>query len=109
MTDWNEIYRDLDTQYTLITLMNKLTNAIENGDYVIGIFLDCSKAFATMNHDILLEKLEHYWIRGYALSWFRGYLTNRPQYVTAAMSQTMKYGVLQGSLLGPLLFLIYMI
>ena len=66
----------------LITLMDKLTNAIENGEYGIGIFLDFSKAFDTVNHDILPEKLEHYGIRGCALSWFRSYLSNRPQYVT---------------------------
>ena len=95
----------------LITLMDKLTNAIENGEYVIGIFLDFSKAFDTVNHDILLEKLEHYGIRGCALSWFRSYLSNKPQYVTyngtTSMSQTIKCGVPQGSILWPLLFLIY--
>ena len=56
------------TYMALITLMDKLTNAIENGEYGIGIFLDFSKAFDTVNHDILLEKLEHYGIRGCALS-----------------------------------------
>ena len=99
------------TYMALITLMDKLTNAIENGEYVIGIFLDFSKAFDTVNHDILLEKLEHYGIRCCALSWFRSYLSNRPQYVTyngtTSMSQTIKCGVPQGSILGPLLFLIY--
>ena len=99
------------TYMALITLMDKLTNAIENGEYVIGIFLDFSKAFDTVNHDILLEKLKHYGIQGCALSWFRSYLSNRPQYVTyngtTSMSQTIKCGVPQGSILGPLLFLIY--
>ena len=95
----------------LITFMDKLTNAIENGEYVTGIFLGFSKAFDTVNHDILLEKLEHYGIRVCALLWFRSYLSNRPQYVTyngtASMSHTIKCGVPQGSILGPLLFLIY--
>ena len=99
------------TYMVLITLMDKLRNAIENGEYVIGIFLDFSKAFDTVNHDILREKLEHYGIRGCALSWFRSYLSNKPQYVTyngtTSMSQTIKCGVPQGSILGPLLFLIY--
>ena len=96
------------TYMALITVMDKLMNAIENGEYVIGIFLDFSKAFDTVNHDILQEKLEHYGIRGCALSWFMSYLSNRPQYVTyngtTSMSQTIKCGVPQGSLLGPLLF-----
>ena len=99
------------TYMALITLMDKLTNAIENGEYVIGIFLDFSKAFDTVNRDILLEKLEHYGIRGCALSWFRSYISNRPQYVTyngtTSMSQTIKCGVPQRSILGPLLFIIY--
>ena len=98
------------TYMALITLMDKLTNAIENGEYVIGIFLDFSKPFDTVNHDILLEKWEHYGIRGCALSWFRSYHSNRPQYDTyngtTSMSQTIKCGVPQGSILGLLLFLI---
>ena len=71
-----------------------------------GMFLDFSKAFDAMNHGILLEKLEPYGIRGCALSWFMSYLSNRPRYVpyngTAPMSQTMKCGVPQGSILRPL-------
>ena len=86
----------------LITLMDKLANAVENGEYVIGILLDFSQAFDTVNHHILLEKLEHYGIRGFALSWIRSDLSNRPQYVTfnviASINQIIKYWDLYCSL-----------
>ena len=66
----------------LILLIDKLTNAIEKGEYGIGVFLDFSKAFDTVDHNILLSKLYHYGIRGSALSWFSRYLSNRKQYVS---------------------------
>ena len=70
-----------------------------------------SKAFDTVDHKILLDKLDHYGIRCCALSWFKSYLSRRLQYVTYNGSQSsqqmIKCGVLQGSILGPLLFPIY--
>ena len=88
----------------------KITS-LENGESVIGVFLDFSKAFDTVDHIISLNKLEYYWIRGNALSWFQSYLIDRKQYVTynGATSTTtpIKCGVPQGSILGTLLFLIY--
>ena len=69
------------------------------------------KAFHTVNHRILIEKLEHYGIRGVILDWFKSYLENRKQYVrvNGYCSETLNItcGVPQGSVLGPLLFLIY--
>ena len=95
---------------TLLSLINRLTNAVEDGEYVIGISLDFSKAFDTVDHHILLEKLYHYGIRGCAHKWLTSYLSNRKQFVTyngtQSKKQTIKCGVPQGSILGPLLFLV---
>ena len=95
----------------LMVMINELTNALENGDYVIGIFLDFSKAFDTVNHEILLDKLYHYGIRDNTLHWFQSYLTERQQFVTyngvSSNKKTIKCGVPQGSILSPLLFLVF--
>ena len=94
-----------------LILLDKLTNSLDNGEKVIGIYLDFSKAFDTVNHDILLQKLYHYGIRGNAYEWFKSYLTGRVQYVTYNRVQSspklITCGVPQGSILGLLLFLIY--
>ena len=95
----------------LLTLMDKLIASLERKEFVIGIFLDFSKAFDTVDHAILLQKLCHYGIRGNALKWFTSYLSNHRQYVTykgvASVMKGISYGVPQGSILGPFLFLIY--
>ena len=95
----------------LLSFIDKVIQAIEKGEYAIGVFLDFSKAFDTVDHDILLDKLDHYGIRGCALSWFKSYLSCRTQYITyngnESNRQMIKCGVPQGSILGPLLFRIY--
>jgi hypothetical protein len=99
------------TDMALITLLNKIINALESNQHVIGIFLDFAKAFDTVDHNILLTKLSHYGFRGNVLSWFKSYLFNRKQVVkynnTYSDQNTVLCGVPQGSILGPLLFLLY--
>ena len=76
-------FRKLHSSYmALVVLMNELISSLEKGETVMGVFLDFSKAFDTVDHAILLCELEHYGIRGNALSWFKSYLTDREQFVT---------------------------
>ena len=69
----------------LLYFCDKVANAFENKEFVIGIFLDLSKAFDCISHDILIEKLKYYGIRGISLDWFKSYLLNRKQYVYMSM------------------------
>ena len=88
------------------------SKAIDTGEFTVGIFLDLSKAFDTINHRILIQKLEHYGIRGITKLWFQDYLTNRIQVVKYGQIRSkemlIQAGVPQGSILGPILFLLYM-
>ena len=70
-----------NTKLSLINLINQITKYTDEGRITVGVFIDFAKAFDTINHTILLKKLEHYGIRGIALEWFRNYLKNRQQFV----------------------------
>ena len=97
--------------HALVSLTEAVRSTLDNKRLGCGIFIDLQKAFDTVNHRILLSKLEHYGIRGCALEWFRSYLSDRKQYVSVNGSNSnllsITCGVPQDSVLGPLLFLIY--
>ena len=105
-------FRSSHNVTTAITVaLNFITHALDNNEFCIATFLDISKAFDSIDHNILLYKLSHYGVRGVALSWFRNYLFNRYQYVSCdGITSTFLpicCGVPQGSILGPILFLIF--
>ena len=91
--------------------MDRLANVIEDGKHVIGTLSHFSNAIGTSDYDILLAKLYNFGIRGCAHNWFASHLSNRKQSVATkgvqSEIQTMKRGVPQGSMLGPLLFIVY--
>ena len=99
------------TELAIIQLLDKIIDSLSRKEHIIAIFMDLSKAFDTIDHNILLYKLKNYGIRGIALSWFKSYLSDRQQYVfvnnKSSSMLDIKCGDPQGSSLGPLLFLIY--
>jgi exonuclease III len=103
--------KKLSTEYAILELHDRIVQCIANREWCIGIFLDLSKAFDTLDHRILISKLKHIGIRGIALNWFHSYLSNRKQFTSFqnshSQSNNLECGVPQGSILGPLLFLIY--
>ena len=103
--------KKFSTNHALLSIVESIRSNLDKKTFSCGVFVDLEKAFDTVNHTILLSKLNHYGIRGPSLEWFRSYLTNRKQ-CTKSNGFESKYldincGVPQGSILGPLLFLIY--
>ena len=99
------------TTLALIEFTDNIRKYLDQGHYCISIFVDVTKAFDTVDHDILLEKMNRYGIRGHANNFFRSYLENRCQYTvingTTSTIENIRCGVPQGSVLGPLFFAIY--
>ena len=75
------------TEHAILQLVNQITEAFSQGKYTLGIFLGLSKAFHTVNHNILLEKLKAYRIQSEKLKWFRSYLSNRKQFICTTISR----------------------
>ena len=99
------------TNHTLISITEKIKKSLDNNEYSCGVFLDFQKAFGIINHEILLKKLHHYGIRRITNEWFKSYLNDRTQKtkVNGSISEKIETtnGVPHGSILGPLLFLVY--
>ena len=103
--------KDNSTSYLMLELFDRIYSSKEKGKKPAILFLDIKKAFDCVNHEILLEKLKHYGIRGVALEWFKSYLSGRYQSTKLgnkiSIALLILWGVPQGSILGPILFSIF--
>ena len=100
------------TDHAVVQLVDQIIESFENNKYTLGVFIDLSKAFDTVDHSILLKKLELYGITDRNHGWLKSHLSNRRQFVQInekekTSLETISCGVPQGSILGPLLFLLY--
>ena len=104
--------RGHSTEHATVKLANQIYEPFEKNQYILGVFIDLSKAFETINHSVLIKKLQMYGIRGINLAWFRSYLAARKQYISLGHdlktgTQNILCGVPQSSILEALPFLLY--
>ena len=101
----------MSTSNALTELINKITSSLNNKMYYISVFVDLIKAFDTVDHELLCEKMFFYGIRGVAYNWISSYLSNRSQFVCYNEFHSdllnLSCGVPQSSILGPKLFILY--
>ena len=99
------------TTHALINLVEEISSSIDAKKFSIGVFIDLKKAFDTVNHALLIDKLEFYGVRGPAKMWLKSYLQDRKQFVQIDDCKStllnVNCGVPQGSILGPKLFILY--
>ena len=95
----------------MIDITENIKKALDNKKFACGIYVDLQKAFDRVDHEILVKKLAQYGIRGVVNNWFTSYFSKRHQFVSIlgfnSTPKESRHGVPQGSVLGPLLFLIY--
>ena len=103
--------QNCSTDYAILELSEQIYKSFHNREFTLGVFVDLSKAFDMVNHEILLDKLSYFGLSEKYIKWFKSYLHKRQQYISYNNKQsTLNYitcGVPQGSILGPLLFLLY--